>query len=470
MLLQERSDEITSTGDTLSQSLGRTSNKYWETASQHDSNRRKNAAETLALWYRTTKGRRGRDWEEMAAEVAVKTLVIIIIGSGLQELLTRLNESEISPGEYDPARLADLFQQYASKTIELPLTKPGSNINRNSSSAGSYACCILPAVILATLAYLYMPRKDWCFDHVMYVTRRNFNIAVETLLKQLENVIASLASVKEILSEKLGGLDLKLDQLMELTQKTYHCLADVKSKLFRIGNEVEHIHRQVSETIERVKRMESKQDMTNEGIDYLKGFCDAGYHKSEPQKYNPYKGLRFIAKSGAAVKNSVMNRTALLRSGILVLGTETLIMPKNKGKGGKNRKRGKNEADDEKRELVFKEDGQEYAQVLRMLGNGRCEATCIDGTKRLCHIRGKMHKKVWIAAGDIILVGLRDYQDDKADVILKYMADEARLLKAYGELPDSIRLNEGIAGGLEDEEEGGGDDYIEFEDEDIDKI
>ncbi|KAF7141573.1 hypothetical protein RHSIM_Rhsim06G0224000 [Rhododendron simsii] len=148
----------------------------------------------------------------------------------------------------------------------------------------------------------------------------------------------------------------------------------------------------------------------------------------------------------------------------------SVAMPKNKGKGGKNRKRGKNEADDEKRELVFKEDGQEYAQVMRMLGNGRCEATCIDGTKRLCHIRGKMHKKVWIAAGDIILVGLRDYQDDKADVILKYMPDEARLLKAYGELPENTRLNEGIAGGIDEEEEGGGDDYIEFEDEDIDKI
>ncbi|CAM8904709.1 unnamed protein product [Rhodiola kirilowii] len=124
----------------------------------------------------------------------------------------------------------------------------------------------------------------------------------------------------------------------------------------------------------------------------------------------------------------------------------------------------------EKRELIFKEDGQEYAQVLRMLGNGRCEATCIDGTKRLCHIRGKMHKKVWIAAGDIILVGLRDYQDDKADVILKYMPDEARLLKAYKELPENTRLNEGIAGGLVEEDDGDDDDYIEFEDEDIDKI
>ena len=33
-------------------------------------------------------------------------------------------------------------------------------------------------------------------------------------------------------------------------------------------------------------------------------------------------------------------------------------MPKNKGKGGKNRRRGKNDNDDDKRELIFKEDGQ----------------------------------------------------------------------------------------------------------------
>ena len=62
--------------------------------------------------------------------------------------------------------------------------------------------------------------------------------------------------------------------------------------------------------------------------------------------------------------------------------------------GGKNRRRGKNENDDDKRELVFREDGQEYAQVIKMLGNGRLEALCFDGEKRLAHIRGKMRKKV----------------------------------------------------------------------------
>jgi len=147
-------------------------------------------------------------------------------------------------------------------------------------------------------------------------------------------------------------------------------------------------------------------------------------------------------------------------------------MPKNKGKGGKNRRRGKNENENEKRELIFKEEGQEYAQVTKMLGNGRLEAMCFDGVKRLCHIRGKLRKKVWINGGDIILLGLRDYQDTKADVILKYTSDEARNLKAYGELPESAKINENT--GMEDE----GDDNIQFdnfdeddeEDNDIDDI
>ncbi|KAI0822541.1 hypothetical protein BC628DRAFT_1327135, partial [Trametes gibbosa] len=140
--------------------------------------------------------------------------------------------------------------------------------------------------------------------------------------------------------------------------------------------------------------------------------------------------------------------------------------------GGKNRRRGKNENDDDKRELVFREDGQEYAQVTKMLGNGRLEAQCFDGEKRLAHIRGKMRKKacpalggpVWINQGDIILLSLRDFQDDKADVIVKYTADEARSLKAYGELPENAKINETETFGEEE-----GECTFEFgEDEEVD--
>merc|ERR1712168_61382 len=84
---------------------------------------------------------------------------------------------------------------------------------------------------------------------------------------------------------------------------------------------------------------------------------------------------------------------------------------------------------------------------------------CFDGVKRLCHIRGKLRKKVWINQGDIVLIGLRDYQDAKADVILKYSADEARNLKSYGEFPESVKINENTTF-VED----GMDDDIEFDD------
>lgn len=51
-------------------------------------------------------------------------------------------------------------------------------------------------------------------------------------------------------------------------------------------------------------------------------------------------------------------------------------------------------------------------------------------------IKHLQYLQVWINQSDIILLGLRDFQDTKADVILKYNPDEARNLKAYGELPE----------------------------------
>ncbi|EGW11582.1 Eukaryotic translation initiation factor 1A, partial [Cricetulus griseus] len=55
-------------------------------------------------------------------------------------------------------------------------------------------------------------------------------------------------------------------------------------------------------------------------------------------------------------------------------------------------------------------------------------------------------------------IGLRDYQDNKAIVILKYNADEARSLKEYGELPEHAKINETDTFGP------GDDDEIQFDD------
>ena len=62
------------------------------------------------------------------------------------------------------------------------------------------------------------------------------------------------------------------------------------------------------------------------------------------------------------------------------------------------------------------------------------------------------------------LLSLRDFQDNKGDVILKYTADEARTLKSYGELPEHAKINETDSFGQGED----GEAYFEFGDADSD--
>jgi len=107
-----------------------------------------------------------------------------------------------------------------------------------------------------------------------------------------------------------------------------------------------------------------------------------------------------------------------------------------KNAGGKGHRKTKNHNGGSfRREIIFKEYGQEYALITKMLGNGHCECKCYDDVVRLGNIRGKLRKRVWLSVGDVVLCGLREYQDEKVDIIHKYTADEVVNLKTMGEIP-----------------------------------
>ena len=114
-------------------------------------------------------------------------------------------------------------------------------------------------------------------------------------------------------------------------------------------------------------------------------------------------------------------------------------MPKNKGKGGKKRKRGqRTKAEDNGGQLEYKGPDQEYALVTAVLGDRRFRVKCSDGINRIAHARGNMRKRVWIMAADVVLIALREYQDDKCDIILKYTSDEVRKLQNRDEIPKGL--------------------------------
>lgn len=153
-------------------------------------------------------------------------------------------------------------------------------------------------------------------------------------------------------------------------------------------------------------------------------------------------------------------------------------MPKNK-KGGKSFKKGKKGGTVVRQLIVADSDEQDYAIVRKMLGDSRILAYCeSDQTEKLCIIRGKMKKRVWIRVGDLILVSNRDFETSggKCDVIHKYNDDDFRKLQKMGEIKNL--KDEGPAEDEEGEDNSGGfdfdsdsEDYTKVEEEiDLDEL
>ena len=71
--------------------------------------------------------------------------------------------------------------------------------------------------------------------------------------------------------------------------------------------------------------------------------------------------------------------------------------------------------------------------ATKLLGFDRILVRCQDGHERLCRIRGKMKRRVWIREGDVVLVSPWDFQSDKrGDLTWRYTKAQADMLRKKG--------------------------------------
>lgn len=111
-------------------------------------------------------------------------------------------------------------------------------------------------------------------------------------------------------------------------------------------------------------------------------------------------------------------------------------------KGGKSFKKQKKGISRE-RELLFREDEQEYARIIKQLGDGRFECQLFntnEETNVIGKICGSMRKRVWLNIGDIVLVSKRNFDPSNCDIIYKYTPDEALSLRSFEEIPSNVNL------------------------------
>lgn len=92
-------------------------------------------------------------------------------------------------------------------------------------------------------------------------------------------------------------------------------------------------------------------------------------------------------------------------------------------------------SEEEISELVLPAANDVLGIAVKLLGFDRVLVKCQDGHERLCRIRGKMKRRVWIREGDVVLASPWDFQSDKrADLIWRYTRSQAELLRRKGYL------------------------------------
>ena len=70
--------------------------------------------------------------------------------------------------------------------------------------------------------------------------------------------------------------------------------------------------------------------------------------------------------------------------------------------------------------------------AVKMLGAERITVRCQDGKERLCRVRGKLKRRVWIREGDVVLVSPWDFQQEtRGDIFWRYRKNQSDWLRSH---------------------------------------
>ena len=107
---------------------------------------------------------------------------------------------------------------------------------------------------------------------------------------------------------------------------------------------------------------------------------------------------------------------------------------KTKGKARKNVRRPRVFNSEELKKIS----GQEYAFVTKKLGDNRFSLICYDKVSRMGILRGSLKRSSRLDINNMVLVSIRDFQDDKCDIIAIYTDEEVDKLVSFNEVLPSF--------------------------------
>ncbi|MFQ5762830.1 MAG: translation initiation factor eIF-1A [Candidatus Bathyarchaeia archaeon] len=84
-------------------------------------------------------------------------------------------------------------------------------------------------------------------------------------------------------------------------------------------------------------------------------------------------------------------------------------------------------SEEELRHMLLPGEGQVLGVATKLLGFDKILVHCNDGMDRLCRVRGKLKRRVWVRQGDVVLVSPWSFTSkaDQGDIVWRYTRNQA---------------------------------------------
>ena len=90
------------------------------------------------------------------------------------------------------------------------------------------------------------------------------------------------------------------------------------------------------------------------------------------------------------------------------------------------------------KDLKLPMEGEMLGRVVKLSGGGHVIVRCTDGQTRMCRIRGRMKRRMWVRENDIVLLAPWDFKNSRADILWRYIRAHAEWLAANSYLPAGL--------------------------------
>lgn len=85
--------------------------------------------------------------------------------------------------------------------------------------------------------------------------------------------------------------------------------------------------------------------------------------------------------------------------------------------------------------MVMPGEGHVFGRVEGLHGSGWVSVLCTDGARRMCRVRGKLRRRVWVRVGDVVLVEPWQFDRVKGEILFRYTGGQVQYLVSKGLIP-----------------------------------